>query len=123
MKKVNETWEGFLLVLAFFIFLFGIAGIIFKVLQNWHQRSVKVGDVFAEYYDRRTNEWAISNGFPAESVSVVKVVGISNDRIYVVTFSVDVTETNHYPWPFNMEGPIKNWADAYIQPRVMKLTP
>lgn len=68
-----------------------------------------VGDVYVSYADNRSDRYALTHGFPAEAVCVYKIVGITNGTSYYVVLEFPITNTGHYPFPYNQFGPVSNF--------------
>lgn len=99
-------------------FMFGIGiGCIIASFRN-HYHKPQVGDVYAEYVDDRDNQYAITNGFPAEVVIIEKVTAVSNDVVYRAMLEKVITNTGEYPFPYNQWGPSDNYR-KYPQYRTL----
>ena len=89
------------------------AGVILTVacveLLSGYSRMPKPGDVYAEYHDNRNDQYALTNGFPAEVVFIHKIVAVTNGIAYDSVTDCVITNTGKYPWPYDMFGPAKNW--------------
>lgn len=69
----------------------------------------QVGDVYAEYADNRTDEYALTNGLVTEMICIHKVIATSNGMVYCAVFSLPITNRNEYPFPYNEYGPASNF--------------
>lgn len=72
--------------------------------QHWPQ----VGDVYAEYVDNRSDQYALTNGFHAEVVIIHRVTAVSNGVTYCAALSLPITNRSEYPFPYNEFGPSSN---------------
>lgn len=75
---------------------------------SYSQRP-QVGDVYVSYADNRKDKYAMAHGFPAEAISVFRIVGVSNGMAYYAVLSFPITNTGHYPFPYNQFGPTDNF--------------
>lgn len=65
----------------------------------------QVGDIYACYYDRRTDQYALTNGLPAESIGITKIVKVENGTVYAAIFYADISELKGFGTNYNMWGP------------------
>lgn len=83
--------------------------IVLGIMVSCHHHTVKVGDVYTTYYNRRGDSRARTNGSPSDNIAVTKIIAKSNGVVYAATFSVDISQLKGYGGDWNQWGPESNY--------------